>query len=151
MKSLPRNSSLALTIATVAVGATLAPIASFAWFGAPAPQAGVNATDGASNVQLADRKCPYNDGAFTGGAFDAYFGNVQVTANISGGCVVSIDVPKYPTHRPRSRRISEEALPMLQEEVISVQSSRIDIISGATLTSEAYVRSLRDALKQASP
>jgi uncharacterized protein with FMN-binding domain len=38
---------------------------------------------------------------------------------------------------------------MLQSEVIRAQSGKVDIITGATLTSRAYIRSLKDALSQA--
>jgi uncharacterized protein with FMN-binding domain len=37
----------------------------------------------------------------------------------------------------------------LESEVISAQSARVNIISGATLTSEAYLRSLNAALGDA--
>jgi uncharacterized protein with FMN-binding domain len=39
---------------------------------------------------------------------------------------------------------------MLRDEAISAQSADVDIITGATLTSKAFVQSLRGALKQAS-
>ena len=89
-------------------------------------------------------------GSFTGQVFDAYYGRVQVKANISGGQIVSIDVLQYPQDRRTSRYINSQALPMLKSEVISAQSTRVDIISGATLTSEAFLRSLKTALKQAA-
>jgi uncharacterized protein with FMN-binding domain len=38
---------------------------------------------------------------------------------------------------------------MLQQEVIQAQSAQIDTVSGATLTSEAYIRSLGNALQKA--
>ena len=93
--------------------------------------------------------CHFRNGAFTGQVFDAYYGEVQVQANISSGCVASIDVLQYPAERRTSRRINDQALPLLQSEVIQAQSGKIDIITGATLTSRAYIRSLRDALAQA--
>ena len=40
-------------------------------------------------------------------------------------------------------------MPYLQSEAIQAQSARVDIISGATLTSEAYARSLQSALLKA--
>ena len=52
----------------------------------------------------------------------------------------------YPADRRASQRINGRALPMLESEVISAQSARVNIISGATLTSEAYLRSLNAAL-----
>ena len=39
---------------------------------------------------------------------------------------------------------------MLRDEVVSAQSANVDIISGATLTSEAFIRSLDAALRQAT-
>jgi len=39
---------------------------------------------------------------------------------------------------------------MLRDEAISAQSANVDIISGATLTSRAFIQSLRGALKKAS-
>ena len=80
----------------------------------------------------------------------AYYGVVQVKANISHGHLVSVNVMRYPHDRPNSRRISHRALPLLQREVIKAQSTRVEIVSGATLTSVAYLRSLTKALSQAS-
>jgi uncharacterized protein with FMN-binding domain len=72
-----------------------------------------------------------------------------VQANISGSCIRSVDVLQYPADRRTSRSINDQALPRLHSEVIRAQSGRIDIVSGATLTSRAYIGSLRDALAQA--
>jgi uncharacterized protein with FMN-binding domain len=91
----------------------------------------------------------YRDGSFTGPAYNTYYGPVQVQVHIQGGRVTSVDVPVYPADRRASQRINSRALPMLESEVISAQSTRVNIISGATLTSEAYLRSLGAALRQA--
>ena len=74
---------------------------------------------------------------------------MQVQANIQNGRLASVEVLQYPADRRTSRRINDDALPMLESEVISAQSARVDIISGATLTSRAYLRSLNSALGQA--
>jgi uncharacterized protein with FMN-binding domain len=91
----------------------------------------------------------YHDGSFAGPAYNTYYGPVQVQVNIQNGRVISVDVPQYPADRRASQRINSRALPMLESEVISAQSSRVNIISGATLTSEAYLRSLDAALRDA--
>jgi uncharacterized protein with FMN-binding domain len=39
---------------------------------------------------------------------------------------------------------------MLESEVIHAQSTRISGVSGATLTSEAFVRSIQGALRRAN-
>ncbi len=89
------------------------------------------------------------DGDYTGPAVDAYYGLVQVRATIRGGRLVSLDVLRYPADRRTSRYINSQALPMLQNEVIQAQSARVYAISGATLTSRAFLSSLDSALRQA--
>jgi uncharacterized protein with FMN-binding domain len=56
---------------------------------------------------------------------------------------------QYPADRSTSRYINAQALPVLDSEVVSAQSALVDIVSGATLTSDAYLRSLNSALRQA--
>ena len=92
----------------------------------------------------------YRDGRSTGSAFDAYYGVVQVQAVISGGRVVAVNVLRYPSHSRTSRSINSQALPRLEQEVISAQSADVHAVSGATLTSDAFVRSMDEALRQAS-
>jgi len=105
--------------------------------------------DAAPLAQLAAGVSHLTDGSFTGPAVDAYFGLVQVQANIKGGRIVSIDTLQYPDHRRTSRAINDEALPILEQEVVSAQNTRVSAVSGATLTSRAYLRSLGDALRKA--
>ncbi len=91
----------------------------------------------------------YVDGTYTGPVVDAYYGLVQIQAIVQGGRLVSIRVLKYPSDRRTSVFINRQALPMLRDEVISAQRADVDIISGATLTSEAFIRSLGAALQKA--
>jgi len=106
-------------------------------------------TDAPPSVQVAANTNTVKNGIFTGKAFDAYYGMVQVQATIQGGRLLSVDVLQSPNHQRTSRAINKQALPLLQQEVIQAQSIRVNLISGATLTSQAYLRSLRDAIKQA--
>lgn len=106
--------------------------------------------DNISTAQLAASMGAYQDGSFIGAAFDAYYGMVQVQANILGGQLVSVKVLQYPNHSGTSRSINRQALPLLKSEVISAQGIQVNMISGATLTSRAYLRSLNGALMQAS-
>jgi uncharacterized protein with FMN-binding domain len=91
----------------------------------------------------------YADGIYGGPAVDAYYGLVQVQAVVQGGRIVGIKVLQYPSDRQTSVAINRQALPMLRDEVVRAQSANVDIISGATLTSEAFIRSLDGALKKA--
>ncbi len=90
------------------------------------------------------------DGAYTGPAVDAYYGLVQIQAIVRGGRLAGIKVLQYPSDRRTSVAINRQALPMLRDEAVAAQSATIDIVSGATLTSKAFIRSLSGALKQAT-
>jgi uncharacterized protein with FMN-binding domain len=92
----------------------------------------------------------YTDGTYTGPTVDAYYGLVQVQAMVQSGRLAAIKVLRYPSDRRTSVFINRQALPMLRDEVIRAQSAKVDIISGATLTSKAFIRSLDNALRQAT-
>jgi uncharacterized protein with FMN-binding domain len=98
----------------------------------------------------ADNSSAYRDGTFKGNAEDAYFGIVQVQATIQDGKITQVQFLNYPRDRRTSQQINSIAVPYLQEEAIQAQSANVDIISGATLTSDAFVRSLQSALENAS-
>lgn len=91
----------------------------------------------------------YRDGSYTGSITDAYYGNVQVRAVISGGKITDVQFLDYPQDRNTSREISVQAMPVLASEAIQAQSATVDIVSGATQTSEAFRISLASALAKA--
>ncbi len=92
----------------------------------------------------------FTDGTYAGPVTDAYYGPMQVQVSIQGGRLAALRVLKYPSDRRTSVRINREALPMLRDEAISAQSADVDIISGATLSSRAFIQSLDGALRQAA-
>ncbi|MET2829900.1 FMN-binding protein [Mesorhizobium shangrilense] len=92
----------------------------------------------------------FADGTYTGPVADAYYGLIQIQASIQGGRLTALKILKYPNDRRTSISINRQALPMLRDEAISAQSANVDIISGATLTSRAFIQSLGGALKKAS-
>jgi uncharacterized protein with FMN-binding domain len=92
----------------------------------------------------------YKNGSYTGTEADAQWGLVQVKISIQNGRLTNVQFLQYPNHRDRSVEINNYAMPQLTSEAISAQSSQVDVISGATDTSEAFIQSLGDALSQAS-
>ena len=90
------------------------------------------------------------DGSYTGSEADAQWGLVQVKAVISQGKITDVQFVEYPSDRSRSRYINSVADPELTNEAIQAQSAQVDVITGATDSSEAFMRSLADALSQAS-
>ena len=115
------------------------------------PVAAVAAAPAAGAVQpvLAASRSRLKDGRYPGPPVRQYYGIVQAQANVRGGRLVSVDILRYPTDRRTSRWINARALPVLQAEVIHAQSARVSGISGATLTSEAFLMSVDGALRQA--
>jgi uncharacterized protein with FMN-binding domain len=76
------------------------------------------------------------------------WGNIQVTVTVKGKKITAISAT-YPTERARSQFINSQAIPWLRQEVLKAQSAKVQLIGGATLTSEAYAQSLQAALNQA--
>ncbi len=91
----------------------------------------------------------FKDGTFNGSVADAYYGNIQVEVTISNGALTDVKFLQYPSDRDRSIRINEYAMPILRQEAMSAQSARVDIVSGATDSSQAFIESLSQALAQA--
>ncbi len=60
--------------------------------------------------------------------------------------ITAISVPVYPNDTDRSMFISQNAIPVLIQEALRAQSARIDILSGATYTSDAFAQSLQAAI-----
>lgn len=158
MKSSTRIAAILLSAVAVVAGAASGPAGAAYWslFSGSAnqsPQAAPGAAaapnGGGAPVAVVAKAGRYRDGAYVGDVVDAYYGPLQVQANVSGGRIVSVKALQYPADRRTSQRINNQALPELQSEVIAAQSTRVDIVSGATLTSEAYIRSLKSALGQA--
>ncbi len=89
------------------------------------------------------------NGTFTGSDFPNRFGDVQVRVIISNGRITDVQPLQMPQDRAQSAYISQVAGPMLHDEVIQAQSAQIDIISGATYTSDSYAQSVESALQQA--
>ncbi|MFD7587186.1 FMN-binding protein [Kitasatospora sp. NPDC059811] len=85
----------------------------------------------------------------TGDAVNTRYGPVQVEVTLAGSRITTVDVVKYPTEDRRDREINSSALPLLNQEAIAAQSAGIDVVSGATFTSDGYVRSLQSALDRA--
>lgn len=92
----------------------------------------------------------YADGTYTGDSTDAHWGDVQVQVEIAGGQIADVQFLTYPDHRSRSRSINDRAMPTLIEEAIESQQADVDVVTGATDTSDAFIESLASALDQAA-
>lgn len=86
---------------------------------------------------------------YTGDAADTRYGPVAVQVTVKNGKVTGVSAVEYPTSDPRDAQINAYAIPQLNSEAVSAGSANIDMVSGATYTSQGYVTSLQSALDKA--
>jgi len=85
----------------------------------------------------------------TGPAVSTRYGNVQLKVTISGGKITDIQAVQLPSQDPKSSQISSYAEPQLRQSALSAQSANINVVSGATYTSQGYMTALQSALDSA--
>ena len=85
----------------------------------------------------------------TGDVAQTRWGPVQVELTVKAGSVTEVRVLQYPTGNSTDEQINSYALPVLVQETLSAQSAKIDMVSGATVTSDGYLQSLQAALDEA--
>lgn len=86
----------------------------------------------------------------TGSSVDTRWGPVQVRITLTNGRITAANAIVYPQNNGRDQEINSTAIPTLNAEAVSTGSAQIDMVSGATYTSEGYLSSLQSALDQAS-
>lgn len=103
-----------------------------------------------SSATASNGKPPvYKDGTYVGPVVDAFYGNIQVKAIILQGKISDVQFLQHPQDALRSVAINAIAMPNLKQEAIQTQNATVDIVSGATDTSQAFIQSLQSALNQA--
>lgn len=81
-----------------------------------------------------------------GDVSETRWGPVQIKVTETGGKITDVQAVQYPQGNEHDLEINSQALPMLRSEALKAQSARIDMVSGATVTSEGYLTSLQSAL-----
>lgn len=87
--------------------------------------------------------------SYTGDAIMTRYGNVQVKITVQDGKVITSEVTQVPWNDHHDQEINANAVPILNQEAVAKQSAELDMVSGATFTSEGYMQSLQSALDQA--
>lgn len=129
---------------TEAVQPTTLPAAPAAQQPAASPQ-GASPAGGQAQAPSSGLK----DGTYTGARVDTPYGPVQVQVTVAGGAVTGATAVDYPNASGRDQAINGYAIPRLQSESAGTSDGRIDMVTGATYTSDGYIGSLQDALDQA--
>jgi uncharacterized protein with FMN-binding domain len=88
-------------------------------------------------------------GTVDGAVVGTQYGSVQVRVSFTGKKITNVHALKLTDSSGTSVSISAGAAPTLRHEALAAQSAKIDVVSGATYTSEAYQQSLQSALDAA--
>jgi len=85
----------------------------------------------------------------SGDPIQTYYGVVQVSVALTGSHIDNVSFLQLTANDGTSQYINSQAAPILVQETIAKQSAQIDTVSGASYTSDGYVRSLQSALDRA--
>ncbi len=136
-----------------AVGATQLPSAALNRTGAPATSPGSSSTgappDPSSSPTGSASATSKPGRNYDGSAVETQYGTVQVRVAVTGTKITDVSFLQLTSTDDRSAYINSQAGPMLLQETLTAQSAKVDVISGATYTSEGYLQSLQSALDQA--
>ena len=86
---------------------------------------------------------------YTGQDVQYLYGDIVVTATTQGGKIVNVSAPQNNAADGRSQMINSYAVPILEQEAVAAQGININVVSGATFTSDAFAQSLQSALSRA--
>jgi len=112
---------------------------------APAAAGAAPATTGAAPAAAA----PAAPKTYTGSNVSTQFGPVRVRITVANGAVTAAKAISYPSGNGHSNQINAYAIPTLNQEAVAAGSAKIDMVSGATYSSNGYIKSLQSALDQA--
>jgi len=144
-----------VVLAIVSTVASLVVLLSFKTHGtsvATPPAASSNATGSSSTGSSSSGSSSTSASGtktVTGAAVDTRYGPVQVKVTVTNGKVTSATAVEYPVSDPRDAQINAYAIPALDQEAVQSGTAGIDMISGATYTSQGYIQSLQSALDKA--
>jgi uncharacterized protein with FMN-binding domain len=86
---------------------------------------------------------------YTGPLVNMPWGPVQAVIYVKAKKITKVKIVTNPENT-RSLFIDQQVVPLLQQETLKAQNaSKVDLFSGATMTSEAYVISLYKVMKKA--
>ncbi len=104
-----------------------------------------NSGPAASPTTTAAPSAPVN-GTAVGPQENYGYGQMSIKVTVTNNRIVDVSVNSIQALEAYSLQLEQQVVPMLKSEVLAAQGTRINSISGATYTSEAYAYSLQGAL-----
>ena len=107
----------------------------------------------AAAAKRTSRSSPTSAGtrSATGPSVNYSYGVMSVKVTVSGSKIVNVRVASIDDGgNPRSQSIDQQAIPILEQEVMQAQNANIQGVSGASYTSAGFTQSLQSALHSLS-
>jgi uncharacterized protein with FMN-binding domain len=102
-----------------------------------------------STTNTSSSTSTYKDGTYTGSTASNQYEDIQVAITVSNGKITNVTTPTVNSDSNHSAQINSDAIPQLDQQVLSSQSAQIDGVSGASYTTQSYTQSLQAAIDQA--
>jgi uncharacterized protein with FMN-binding domain len=115
---------------------------------APAAPAGGGSTGGGSPSSTSTTTASGKRTA-TGPQVNYNYGVLSVSVTVSGSKITNVQIASIDDGgNYRSQSIDQQSIPVLEQQVLQVQSANIQGVSGASYTSAGFQQSLQSALSQ---
>jgi uncharacterized protein with FMN-binding domain len=85
----------------------------------------------------------------TGRIVTTPFSVIEVRVTLTGDQLTRVETVELSGTGARTQAINARAEPILREEALRASSAKIDVVTGATYTSESYIDSLQSAIDRA--
>jgi len=95
---------------------------------------------------IAEQEAGLQDGVYQGQAEGAQ-GDIVLEITVENGDIVDLEI----LEEQETEHLAEPAYEELEAQLLREQTADLDVISGATYTSEAYMEAVQKAIDQASP
>jgi uncharacterized protein with FMN-binding domain len=144
---------IVLTATALGLGATLGfhahrPVTAAAVTATPSSPSSSGAS-GSATSKSSSSSSSSSKKTVTSDAVATQYGPVQLKVTINGGKITDITALQLPANDPKSFQIGSYAEPLLRQSALSKQSANVDVVSGATYTSNGYQTALQSALDKA--
>lgn len=106
------------------------------------------ASSGATTTTAVGASTSAVNGSAVGQLENYGYGKFAVKVTVASGRIVGLAVTSLTTLESYSLQLEQQVVPILKNEVLQAQGTRINALSGATYTSEAYAYSVQSALDQ---
>lgn len=111
---------------------------------------GATGSSGSTSSGSSSSSSSSASGTYKGNTVQTRFGPVQVQITVANGKITDVTALQLTNTDGKSIQISNRAAPLLRSKVLAAQSANVQTVSGATITSDAYLTSLQAAIDAAN-